>query len=364
MKRINEASGWIFFLFILVFLYSLMHYYIFLKAHAAFRFSDRTGSLLVFLMAFLIFAVLLGYLVERIISRSMARLMFNIGYIWFGISFYFFLVHLLIDAYRLPVFAGGFLSNRDFSNTIPSSKTAFYVSLMLSAVLNIYGYFEAKNIRTERVVIKTPKLPKGSNSLRIVQISDVHLGVTVGAKRLKRIIEEVKKAKPDILVSTGDLVDSARCNIERLIQPLREIQATYGKFAVTGNHEFYWGISQAKESPWPGSLTLPALTIMLPSTLDRPQKYLKRTCFRSCLLKFIPCCLNTCRPLINKRLVILTCNFPGILTRGSFFLLTCSRLIFMSSTPACSIFQIIPACMSVAVLASGVRLSAFLRHPR
>jgi len=64
-------------------------------------------------------------------------------------------------------------------------------------------------------------------------------------KRLKRIVEEVKKTEPDILVSTGDLVDSASHDIGHFVEPLKGIQAKYGKFAVTGNHEFYTGLDQA-----------------------------------------------------------------------------------------------------------------------
>jgi predicted MPP superfamily phosphohydrolase len=75
--------------------------------------------------------------------------------------------------------------------------------------------------------------------MRIVQISDVHLGLIVGKSRLTRILRQVRDARPDILVSTGDLVDGQMDNLEKLADMFQSIPAKYGKFAITGNHEFY-----------------------------------------------------------------------------------------------------------------------------
>jgi predicted MPP superfamily phosphohydrolase len=69
----------------------------------------------------------------------------------------------------------------------------------------------------------------------------VHLGLVVGENRLKRILDQVQKAKPHILVSTGDLVDGLMIDPDLLATMLRTIQTPLGKFAVTGNHEFYAG---------------------------------------------------------------------------------------------------------------------------
>ena len=61
---------------------------------------------------------------------------------------------------------------------------------MLSVLIASYDYFEAKNIRTERIIVKSYKIPEEIGKLKIVQISDIHLGLIVREKRLKRIIEE------------------------------------------------------------------------------------------------------------------------------------------------------------------------------
>jgi hypothetical protein len=59
------------------------------------------------------------------------------------------------------------------------------------------------------------------------------------------MLDQVKKADPDILISTGDLVDGQINDLTQLIEPLRGITPRLGKFAITGNHEFYAGLPQA-----------------------------------------------------------------------------------------------------------------------
>jgi hypothetical protein len=109
-------------------------------------------------------------------------------------------------------------------------------------IITVYGYFEALDIRTEHIIIRTPKIPEEIGRLKIAQISDVHLGLIVGRGRLKRIIKKIKAADPDILVSTGDLVDGQMDKVLGLAHMFREVDTRYGNFAVTGNHEYYAGL--------------------------------------------------------------------------------------------------------------------------
>jgi predicted MPP superfamily phosphohydrolase len=126
-----------------------------------------------------------------------------------------------------------------------SARYSCLISIFLAFCIVIYGIFEAVQIRTEHVTIRTLKLPSKIERLRIVQISDIHLGLIVGEKRLRRIIRQVTKAKPDILVSTGDLVDGQMDNLVDLANILKGVSPPYGKFAVTGNHEFYAGLDRS-----------------------------------------------------------------------------------------------------------------------
>jgi uncharacterized protein len=234
-------------LFLLTFflLYGGMHLYAFLKAKTAFAFGLQTSIGVWLFMLVMLFAPFIVRLSERAGLETFARLMSYIGYTWLGILFLFVSAALVIDFYRLILLIAGGMLNKDFSGLAVSSSYAFYIPLALSLMIALYGYFEAKNIRSETIVIQTSKIPAEPGNLRIVQISDVHLGLIVREERLKRILEEVQKANPDILVSTGDLVDGQIDNLSPLADLIKDINPKYGKYAVTGNHEFYAGLDQA-----------------------------------------------------------------------------------------------------------------------
>ncbi|MDP2105728.1 MAG: metallophosphoesterase, partial [Desulfobulbaceae bacterium] len=128
---------------------------------------------------------------------------------------------------------------------LTSPLAGLLIPASLALTLCLYGFFEARQIHTETVIINTPKLAAAHSPLRIVQISDVHLGLIIGRARLGRILTAVNQARPDILVSTGDLVDGQLDGMEELAEMLADIRPRYGKYAVTGNHEYYAGISHS-----------------------------------------------------------------------------------------------------------------------
>ncbi|NTW68193.1 MAG: metallophosphoesterase, partial [Nitrospirae bacterium] len=90
----------------------------------------------------------------------------------------------------------------------------------------------------------------------IAQISDVHLGLVVRCDRLVAMLEAVKAANPDIFVVTGDLVDAQINHLPGLRELIQEVPARYGKFAITGNHEYYAGLDKAIEFIQHSGLTM------------------------------------------------------------------------------------------------------------
>jgi hypothetical protein len=177
--------------------------------------------------------------------EAFARILAYVGYTWMGAILIFFVAGILADIFRLIMYGLGLISNRDFS-LITSARTFYFFACLLAALfVVIYGSFEASNIRTEYLSIPSAKISTNIGRVRIAQISDVHLGLIIREKRIKSIVNAVQEAKPDILVSTGDLVDGQLDNMESLSAYLRDIKTPYGKFAVTGNHEFYAGLTRA-----------------------------------------------------------------------------------------------------------------------
>lgn len=164
-----------------------------------------------------------------------------IGYLWMGLVFLFFWVALGLDLFGGAVKMAGVLLHLDLSSYLPSPRHAFLLAVALSLGLAGYGFVAALRQRVERIALSSPKLPAENGALRIVQISDVHLGAIIGARRLRRILEKVRELEPDILVSTGDLVDGQADHLNGLTSLFEMIRPRFGKFAVTGNHEFYVG---------------------------------------------------------------------------------------------------------------------------
>ena len=92
--------------------------------------------------------------------------------------------------------------------------------------------------------LETTKLTR-VDRVKIAQISDVRLGLVVRSERLRLILDLVRTEGPDMLVSTGDLVDGQLDHLDELSDDFQTIRPRYGKFAVTGNHEYYAGLAEA-----------------------------------------------------------------------------------------------------------------------
>ncbi|HAR95589.1 MAG TPA: metallophosphoesterase [Deltaproteobacteria bacterium] len=226
-------------------LYGLMHAYTFIKARAALAFGAPVAALILFGVAFMVAAPVLVRFAELRAPDHTARILGFIGYTWMGLVFVFVCSALAIDLFCITVRLMGNVSKTDLSYIAPAAKAGFYLPLVCAVFVVVYGFLEASRIRTEEVVIKTAKISPQLGTLRIAQISDVHLGLLVRERRLERILDQVRRADPDIVVSTGDLVDGQRNSLNGLDKYLRDVKPPYGKFAVTGNHEFYAGIGDS-----------------------------------------------------------------------------------------------------------------------
>jgi predicted MPP superfamily phosphohydrolase len=121
----------------------------------------------------------------------------------------------------------------------------FYPVLFVALGVGVYAHFEARTIRTEQVVVETDKLPSSKDTLRIAQITDLHFNAWNGAWLARRVAEEIRGQRLDLLVATGDMLDRGVRDPEEIARILREIPAPLGKYAITGNHEFYTGPDQS-----------------------------------------------------------------------------------------------------------------------
>ena len=234
-------------LFLLIYfsIYGGAHLYAFLKLKRGFALGLPANLILAIFMILMVVAPIVVRISERHGYEALARGLAYIGFMWMGLIFIFISVSFFFDIYRLLHFLARMLTRSPLEDFILSLRNFCTIAILVSVAVVIYGYFEALHIRTEHVTVKTCKIPEKIGRFRLVQISDVHLGLIVGKSRLKRILGKVKDARPDILVSTGDLVDGQMDDLEMLTDMFRNIPTPYGKFAITGNHEFYAGLDRA-----------------------------------------------------------------------------------------------------------------------
>lgn len=227
--------------FFLVFfgIYGAMHAYVFFHAQAALHLGPGKGIVLAFTLSLLALMPFIAWSFEQ---RGWHRLFHTaawVAYPWMGFLFLLFWVLLAFDlalavAGGLPGAGGAALPPRD----------TFLAALAAALGLAVYGVVGARRVRVRRLAIPTPKLAPGQQ-LKIVQISDLHVGAMMDTRRLAAILAQVQAVQPDLIVSTGDLVDGQSDRLDGLSERFAALAPRLGKLAVTGNHEFFVGLDTA-----------------------------------------------------------------------------------------------------------------------
>lgn len=120
------------------------------------------------------------------------------------------------------------------------TRAKVLASIVLALIGTAYCVWEAHHVTPRYVEIHSRKLQ--AERLRLVYVSDVHIGGLSTYWQFARIMKIVDEAKPDIFALTGDTIDGVMTYRERELALLTETakHAKYGAFAVNGNHEYYW----------------------------------------------------------------------------------------------------------------------------
>ncbi|MBA3017208.1 MAG: metallophosphoesterase [Proteobacteria bacterium] len=222
-------------------IYGGLHYYIYKKA---IKILPLSKWVTIAFLGFMVVAPLLIRLLTNTGFTSIAVPLAWVGYIWMGFAFLFFSFSVVLDFYQLSVKAGGKLLGFDVSLITLSPFYSVFIAAILSLMATGCGFVAARQINVEWVHIPTIKINKMSEPFRIVQISDLHLGLLSNEKRLRRLVETIESIRPDVVVSTGDLIDMQLDHLDGLADLLLKLNPRFGKFAVTGNHEAYAGIDK------------------------------------------------------------------------------------------------------------------------
>lgn len=233
------------FLFTYFSIYGLMHYYAFGKARRAFDFSGKTSVFSGLFMLAMILAPIAVLLAEREGIPIGARFWAYLSFTWMGLLFLFVTISAAVDFGRFLLFIGSKALKKTIPPIVVLPRKLFFIGAALTLAIHGYGLFDAGQIQRERYIVTSPKISRQTKRLRIAQISDVHLGLLVKTARLHKILAEVEAAQPDLLISTGDLVDGQLNDLTEEEKLFAAIQPPLGKIAITGNHEFYAGLKDS-----------------------------------------------------------------------------------------------------------------------
>lgn len=159
----------------------------------------------------------------------------EIGTGWLVFTLYMVLCLIIFDLFRLFNFP---------------CKYGFYISLFLTLSLLSYGYYNYQHPKTEvfNIVINKQTV-HNEQPLKVVSVSDVHLGYGTDKKELKQYVEMINAQKPDLILIGGDLIDNSVVPLyeEKMMEELAELKAPLGIYMVPGNHEYISGIRKSMQ---------------------------------------------------------------------------------------------------------------------
>jgi uncharacterized protein len=120
-------------------------------------------------------------------------------------------------------------------------------AFLIGSSSSLYGALKGRHdYALEQLVIKLPGLGRGFDGFSIAQLSDVHIGAFTGAAELAAAEDLLRKARPDLIVLTGDLLDNDARLAEQLGRFVRRLLplARHGVVAIAGNHDYFAGVAE------------------------------------------------------------------------------------------------------------------------
>jgi len=189
-----------------------------------------------------------GFAVARALPRSSGGVLAYVAFGWLGVLFFLAVASGVAELVRGLRWLKARVRDEPED---PERRLLFERSLSLAVGASTglgSSWALASGMREaglKELEVHLERLPKHLDGLNLVQISDVHIGPTLGVDFMKEVAETVRAARPEMLFVTGDLVDGSVAQLEAHVAPLGGLRPRHGAYFVTGNHEFYSGAE-----PW------------------------------------------------------------------------------------------------------------------
>jgi predicted MPP superfamily phosphohydrolase len=168
--------------------------------------------------------------------------------VWLGFLLLFLLVLGATEAGRAFWTVAGRLGVTpppDPERRVALARLFGFVTLILTGGLAAVAVRSGlARVALREVSVRLRRLPARLDGTTIVQLTDVHVGPTIGRAFIEEIVARTNAANPDVVAITGDLVDGSVEDLREHVAPLAKLKARYGVYFVTGNHEYYSGAEE------------------------------------------------------------------------------------------------------------------------
>lgn len=182
----------------------------------------------------------LSFFLRKQIPSKVTSGIFTVGLTWFISCIYLLILFIIFELIRIF----GIFSNIDF---FAESWTVFGILFLLISTLLVGGYFNYKKKLRVELNLKLNKETELKAPLKIVAVSDLHLGHRIRKKEFESWISLINKEKADIILFAGDLIDNDTKPLFEydFASAFHTIQSKYGLYAILGNHEYVSGVSES-----------------------------------------------------------------------------------------------------------------------
>jgi uncharacterized protein len=233
----------IIFFSIALIIYSLVNIYIFFKGYHAIPGLQNNRLLYAIIFFFLAAVFIFAKVLESKHSSVVTDILNIIGGFWLAFMLYGFLLFMISDIILL-ILRISHIMNSD--NVLLYRKWSLIITVGFSSMLIIGGFINAIIPVSKEYDITINKSAGDLKTLRIVAVSDIHLGSIIRKRSLRKLSAMLQKMNPDIVLLLGDIVDGEIGPVMRgdLLQYFTCPKCTDGLYAITGNHEFIGGASR------------------------------------------------------------------------------------------------------------------------
>ncbi|AWI05109.1 metallophosphoesterase [Clostridium drakei] len=240
--RILIYIGTILLLLFFVFLYVMSCYYIGIKGKGVFSYKNK--KIKSRLYWFIFWSLALSYVISVLlrsflsVNNLLTSIFTAIGAICLAVTCYLIILFPIVDITKFILNKIGYRGKvRNYlSKLYGNGVSVFIVAFMIIS----FGLWNAANVVITNYNLTVNKKAVKINSLNVVMVADVHMGIGVKEKGIDKMVTSINSRNPDIVFFCGDIMDeSSTTKLKSYASnAFKSIRSKYGVYGITGNHEY------------------------------------------------------------------------------------------------------------------------------